>query len=155
MRVAVITSYVAAVEPKSTAEAPVKPVPEITTVFPPAVEPWLGATAEMAGAGMKVKSSLPVSGLVPNGHVTRTAKVPAVWLGAVAVIWVLEFTVYDVAAVPPKVTALAPVSPTKPEPVMTTEVPPPAGPEVGVKEVMAGVAVATADPAFSLPPVTQ
>ena len=44
-------------------------------------------------------------------------------------------TVYDVAAVPPKVTAVAPV---KPVPVIVTEVPPDVGPDAGVIPVKTG-----------------
>ena len=50
-------------------------------------------------------------------------------------IWVAELEVMLVAAVPPKVTAVAPE---RSVPVMVTCVPPAAGPEVGEREVMAG-----------------
>ena len=53
----------------------------------------------------------------------------------VAVIWVAESTVKPVAAVPPKLTALAPV---KLVPVMVTAVPPVVGPEVGLTPVTVG-----------------
>ncbi len=46
-----------------------------------------------------------------------------------AVIWVAESTVNEVAAVAPKVTAVAPV---KPVPVIVTEVPPACGPLFGL-----------------------
>ncbi|MEY9227942.1 hypothetical protein ABIF78_000265 [Bradyrhizobium japonicum] len=73
---------------------------------------------------------------VPPGVVTRisTVLVPA---GDVAVIWVAELTVKPAAAVPPKVTAVAPV---KLVPVMVTVVPPPPGPDVGEIEVTVGAA---------------
>jgi hypothetical protein len=51
--------------------------------------------------------------------------------GAVAVIWVLLLTVYDVALVLPNFTPAAPLVPVKPVPVMTTEVPPAVGPVTG------------------------
>ena len=54
-----------------------------------------------------------------------------------AVIWVGEFRVTDVAAVPPKLT-VAPVM--KLVPVIVTEVPPAVGPEVGLSDVTTGCA---------------
>ena len=44
---------VAATEPKATFVAPVKPVPVIVTVVPPAVVPEVGETLVMAGAGVE------------------------------------------------------------------------------------------------------
>ena len=73
--------------------------------------------------------------LVPPPVVTRTSIVPAAWAGAVAVIWVLLLTVKPLAAVPPKVTAVAPE---KLVPVMVTVVPPLVGPLVGEMEVTVG-----------------
>ena len=60
---------------------------------------------------------------------TVTSTVPAAPAGAVAVMEVALLTVKVVAAVAPKATAVAPV---KLVPVMVTEVPPAAGPEVGL-----------------------
>lgn len=54
----------------------------------------------------------------------------------IAVILVAELTLNDVAAVPPKLTAVAPV---KLVPVIVTAAP--AAPLVGVKEVMVGTAI--------------
>src|SRR6185312_13355671 len=68
---------------------------------------------------------------VPAGVVTAIGPVAAP-AGTVAVIWVAELTV-NVAALPPKVTAVAPV---KPLPVLVTDVP--TGPEVGVNEETVG-----------------
>ena len=65
---------------------------------------------------------------------TSTVPVPA---GDVAVIWVAELTVKVVAAVAPKITAVAPVNPV---PVIVTVVPPDVGPDVGEIEVAAGAA---------------
>jgi len=53
------------------------------------------------------------------------------------VICVAEFTVKPVAAVPPKVTAVAPV---KLVPVIVTTVPPAAGPLVGASDPSVGLA---------------
>ena len=71
---------------------------------------------------------------VPPAVVTLTSTVP-VPAGDVAVIWVAELTVKLVAAVAPKVTAVAPE---KPEPMMITVVPPAKGPAVGEIEVTVG-----------------
>src|SRR6185312_3629722 len=68
---------------------------------------------------------------VPAGVVTAIGPVVAP-VGTVAVIWVAELTV-NVAALPLKVTAVAPV---KPLPVMVTDVP--TGPEVGLNEETVG-----------------
>ena len=54
-----------------------------------------------------MNSATPVP--VPPGVVTCTFTAPAAWAGVVAVIEVALFTVKLVAAVPPKVTAVAPV----------------------------------------------
>jgi hypothetical protein len=67
--------------------------------------------------------------------VSTTAGDPA---GDVAVIWVLLLTVYDVAFAPPNCTLEAPLTPVKPAPVMTTDVPPPAGPDAGDTPLMVG-----------------
>ena len=66
---------------------------------------------------------------MPPGVVTRTSTAPAACAGVVAVIWVAEFTVYDVAAVPPNVTEVAPV---RSVPVIVTIVPPAVVPEEGL-----------------------
>ena len=47
----ITVTAVAAVVPKSTAVAPVKPVPVIVTEVPPAVEPVAGLRLETAGVG--------------------------------------------------------------------------------------------------------
>ena len=61
--------------------------------------------------------------------------VPAAWAGDVAVIDVSLLTVKPVAAVAPKFTAVAPVNPV---PVIVTDVPPAAGPLLGVTLVTVG-----------------
>ena len=72
--------------------------------------------------------------LVPPTVVMRTSTVP-VPAGAVAVICVALLTVKPVAAVAPKVTAVAPE---KLVPVTVTVVPPLVGPLVGEMEVTVG-----------------
>jgi hypothetical protein len=128
---------VAAVPPNCTAVAPVNPVPVMVTEVPPATGPEAGATEVTVGAGIQVNWSAAPVALVPPGVVTRTSTVP-VPAGAVAVMEVAEFTVKPVAGAAPKVTAVAAV---KLVPVIVTEVPPAAGPEVGDIDVTAGWAI--------------
>ena len=73
---------------------------------------------------------------VPPTVVTLMSTVP-VPAGDVAVICVAELTVNAVAAVAPKVTAVAPV---KLVPVIVTTVPPADGPNVGEIDVTVGAA---------------
>src|SRR3979411_2861963 len=69
--------------------------------------------------------------LVPVGVVTVTSTVvPAVPAGADTVIWVALLTVTPVAATVPNLTDVAPV---RLVPEMTTELPPAAGPVVGLR----------------------
>ncbi len=129
---------VPATPPKVTLVAPVRPVPVTVTVFPPPMGPPVGFRAVTWGVTVpKRKLSAEVSGLVPAGVVTEIPTVPAAWAGAVAVILMSLFTVNDVAAVPPKLTAVAPVNP---EPLIVTIVPPPVEPVVGETLVIAGPA---------------
>jgi hypothetical protein len=116
----------AAVPPKLTAVAPVKFIPVMVTVAPLAA--LVGVNEEMAGGGMK---SNPASVASPPGVVIDTPPVDP--LATTAVMVVLETTVNAVAAVPPKLTAVAPV---KFVPVMVTVAPLAA--LVGVNEVMVG-----------------
>jgi len=77
---------------------------------------------------------------VPPDAVTITSATPGVSVaGETAVIENAEFTVTVVADTPPKVT-VEPV--VKLVPAMTTEEPPPVGPELGVNDVTVGDAVA-------------
>ena len=78
-------------------------------------------------------SAAPVA-LVPLPVVTVTSTVP-VPAGEAAVMEVALLTVKLAAAVEPKLTADAPVNPV---PVITTEVPPVVGPEVGLRPVTFG-----------------
>ena len=82
---------------------------------------------------------------MPAGVVTLT--LPVVPLATTAVILVALTTVFDVAAVPPKLTAVAPV---KLVPVMVTVVPLLA--DVGVKEVMVGAATNVKPVDVAVPP---
>jgi hypothetical protein len=74
---------------------------------------------------------------VPPAVVTVTSTVP-VPAGEVAVIEVAELTVKLVALVAPNFTAVAPVNEV---PVIVTDVPPVAGPEVGEIDVTVGAAM--------------
>lgn len=72
---------------------------------------------------------------VPPTVVTATLFVPAVFEGDVAVIWDELSTLKLDAAVPPKLTAVAPE---KLAPEITTTVPPDRGPDDGLTELMVG-----------------
>ena len=87
------------------------------------------------GAARNVNWSAAPVALVPPGVVTVMSTVPALSAGEVAVIDVALLTVNAVAAVAPKLTAVAPV---KPVPVIVTEVPPAVGPLVGLTLVTVG-----------------
>src|SRR6478735_9103093 len=128
----------AAVAPKLTAVAPVNPVPVIVTDVPPAVGPLVGLTLVTVGAAKNVNWSLALVALVPLGVVTVMSTVPALCAGDVAVIDVALLTVNEAAAVAPKLTAVAPVNPV---PVIVTDVPPAAGPLVGLTLVTVGAAL--------------
>ena len=82
-----------------------------------------------------MKWSATEAALVPLGVLTMTSTVPAAADGDKAVTSVAEPTVYDVAAVLPKLTAVAPV---KPVPLMVTEVPPPSAPASGLTALTTG-----------------
>ena len=118
---------VAAVPPKLTAVAPVKLVPVMVTVAPTAAD--VGVNEVIVGTAKK-----PVFVAVPPGVVTET--LPDDPLPTTAVMLVELTTVNDVAAVPPKLTALVPV---KFVPVIVTVLP--AAAVVGVKEVIVGAAI--------------
>ena len=79
-----------------------------------------------------------VSVAVPPEVVTITFTAPAAWAGVVAVIVVALLTMKLAAAVPPKLTAVAPV---RLVPVSVTEVPPELLPLAGVSEVNVGLAL--------------
>ena len=76
--------------------------------------------------------------LVPLGVVTSTLAVLALPVGVVTVMIEVELTTNTgVAAVPPIVTAVAPV---KPVPVMVTDCPPASAPDDGLMDVTVGPA---------------
>ena len=137
IRVSELKVKLAATVPKFTAVAPVKPVPVIVTTVPPAVLPLVGLTLVTAGAAaaVYVKWSEAETADVPVGLLTTTSTVPAASAGEKAVIEVSELTVKLVAALLPKVTAVAPV---KALPVIVTDVPPAVLPLVGLTLVTDG-----------------
>jgi hypothetical protein len=98
---------VAAVPPKLTAVAPVKLVPVIVTDPPPAVVPLDGLTPVTVGGATKRYWSAEDVSEVPAAFTTVTSTVPAECAGAVAVIEVAELIVKLLAAVVPKLTAVA------------------------------------------------
>jgi hypothetical protein len=104
-------------------------------MLPPAVTGLLLPATGAAGTGITVK--IPLLTAMPEGVVTLM--VPVVPLPTVAVICVAELTVNEMAAVPPMLTAVAPV---KFVPVMLT-VAVPAQPEAGVKKVIVGAITTT------------
>src|SRR2546427_5312614 len=123
----------AAAMEKLTLVVAVKPLPVMVTIVP--TGPLVGVKDVITGTTVTTKLDELVP--VPAGFVTWIAPVVAV-AGTVAVICVSEFTV-KLAAVPAKLT---PVVPVKPVPVMVTTVVP-AGPFVGVNEVMEGTTITT------------
>ena len=135
MEVGLMTvKLVADVVPNLTAVAPLKFVPVMVTVVPPATGPLDGETPVSAGSAINVNWSAADVTLVPSGVVTVTSTVP-VPAGEVAVMVDGLTTVNAVAATTPNLTLLAPV---KFVPVMVTVVPPAAGPKVGLSAVTIG-----------------
>jgi hypothetical protein len=84
-----------------------------------------------------VKWSAELVADVPPTVVTVTSTVPAAPAGEVAVMLVALTTVNEVAAVDPKLTAVAPV---RTVPVIVTVFPPPSRPAVGEIPVTVGTA---------------
>jgi hypothetical protein len=131
--VAEVTVKVAALVPLNfTALAPVKFAPVIVTLVP--IGPLVGVKLVIDGAGAVTVNEVALVA-VPPAVVTLIVPVVAP-LGAVAVIWVDEFTVNVVALVPLNFTAVAPV---KFAPVIVTLVP--MFPLVGEKLAMLGTGV--------------
>lgn len=93
---------VAAVPPKLTEAADVKLLPVMVTVAP--VVALVGAKEAMTGEAIKVN---PSNVAVPPGVVTAT--LPALPLATTAEMLLAEVIVKEAAAVPPKVTAVAPL----------------------------------------------
>ena len=130
MLVALTTvNVVAALPPKLTAVAPVKFVPVILTTCP--VLPDVGVKDVIEGAGVEDINVNPALLAMPFDVVTLT--LPVAPAPTTAVILVALTTVNEVAAVPPKLTADAPV---KFVPVIVTVCPVPA--EIGLKEAIVG-----------------
>jgi hypothetical protein len=132
----VTVKLAAAVPPNVTAITPVKFLPAMMTLVPPAVGPLFGETEATVGAPMKVKASLAVP--EPPVAVTPTSTVPAICAGVTAVIDVALVTVKLAAGNLPNVTAVVPV---KPLPVIVTVVPPSVGPLFGETEVTVGAPI--------------
>jgi len=126
-----------AASPKSTAVAPPKFVPVIVTVVPPANGPAEGLMLVTAGAPRYVNWSAEEIAETPPGLLTVTLAMPIEAIGLTAVIWVAELTVKVLAGIDPKSTAIAVVNPV---PLIVTDVPPVAGPIMGLMPVTDGVA---------------
>jgi hypothetical protein len=123
-------------EVNSAALAP-KLVPVSVIVLVTPAVPGVTDTLVSDGFGESYEKSV-LAAFVPPAVVTSTlAEVPAVPAGVFAVIVVEFTTTTDVAAVPPIVTAVAPV---KSAPVIVTSVPPLAGPWFGEIFVTVGAA---------------
>jgi hypothetical protein len=115
------------VVPNITSTTWMKPLPVMTTGVPPAVGPAAGLTLVTDGSGAYVNWSAMEVADVPPGVVTRMSTMPVPG-AAVATIVVELVTEKVVAAVAPKVTAVAPL---KLVPWMVTIVPPVSGPDIG------------------------
>ena len=134
MVVALVTvKLAAAVPPNVTAVAPVRLVPVMVTVVPPAVGPVVGTKLVIVGGATNLK--VPGDVAVPPGVVSDTATVPAAWAGATALTVVGPVTVKLLADVVPNLTAVTPV---RLVPVTVTVVPPVVGPAVGAMPVTVG-----------------
>jgi hypothetical protein len=127
--------------PNSTWLAPVKPLPVIASAVPPAVLPEV--VSRLVTAGTAAVDAVNWSALdvddVPLGVTTVICQVPAGKPGAVAMMALSEIIVKLVAAVLPKLTALAPV---KPVPRMATTAPPAVLPELSEMLLTDGAAAA-------------
>jgi hypothetical protein len=124
---------VAAVPPKLTAVAPVRLVPVMVTVAPEVAV--VGLNDAMVGVAIGRLNVNPAKEAAPPDVVTLT--LPDAPAPTTAVMLVAEATLNEVAAVPPKLTAVAPV---RLVPVMVTVAPEAA--VVGVNDAIAGVGVA-------------
>ncbi len=131
------TTPVPATVPNFTPVTPLKPVPVMVTLVPPAVDPEVTLRPVTVGAGgaVKVNWSAGLVALVPPAALTVTSTVPADSAGEVTVIEVVELTTTPVPATVPNFT---PVTPLKPVPVMVTLVPPAVDPEVTLRPVTVG-----------------
>ena len=114
----ITVKVVAATDPNLTEVAPVNPLPLRLTTVPPAAGPEFGETPETTVAYVNLSAALEAE--VPPIVVTVTSTVPADSAGKTAVIDDALTTVYEVAAMDPNMTLLAPMNPV---PVIVTEVP--------------------------------
>jgi hypothetical protein len=125
-----------------TAVVPVKPVPVIVIVLPPAVGPEAGEIPVISVPGRKVNWSAGVTALVPSGVTTVTSTVPSAWEAVVVVISVSETTVKTKSgSAESKSTSVALV---KPVPVIVTRWPPRSIPRAGLTLVTVGASAALA-----------
>lgn len=129
-------TFVAALPPNNTPDAPVNPVPVTVAVVPPVVGPRSGLTAVTVGGGLYVYSSATEVALVPPGVVTVTSTVPISPAGDTQVRVDALVTWTSVADAMPNETVVAPL--TNPEPLIVTVCPPAAGPLLGLTDVTVG-----------------
>jgi hypothetical protein len=125
---------VAATEPNTTLVAPVKLVPVIVTVVPPAAVPEVGEMPVTAGEAY-VNSSPAAGALVPSTVLTKTLCVLGAPGGDTATISLSDTTANPAAGTDPKRT---PVAEVKPEPSMVMIVPPAVVPTPGEIVVTTG-----------------
>jgi hypothetical protein len=130
---------VAAVPPRVTPVVPIRFVPVIVTLLPPAIGPAAGAMAVNVGNGRYVYA-LFLRAVWPSLLVTTTSMEPVVPAGVKAVIVVAEDLTTVVAGTPPIVTPSNPPA-TKFVPVMVIAVPPATGPDAGAMLVNVGAGV--------------
>ena len=129
----VTVSDAAAVVPNWTALAPVRSVPVMVTVVPPAVEPLVGVNVVTVDS-VVTKAKFPLEVTVsPEGPATDILTVAAAWALVLAVIVDALVTVNPAAVVAPNRTSL---TLSRSVPVMVTVVSPVVGPLAGVIEVM-------------------
>jgi hypothetical protein len=139
--------------PKLTAETPIKFEPLIVTDVPPAVVPVAVPRLVTTGAGdWKVNRSAAEVSDVPAALVTVTSTVPADSAAVMAVIEVGELTVKERAATEPNITDETLL---KFVPMITTDVPPEAFPEVTPRPVTAGVPFGAVNVNWSVEPVVE
>ena len=135
IEVAVATTLVAATPPIFTV-APIKFVPVIVMVVPPATGPEIGATVVMVGSATYVNAAVLVA--TPPAVVTTTSFAPTALAGVSAVMEVELTTRTLLAATPPTFTVVAPS--TKLVPAIVIDVPAVSGPDGGDTLVMVGSA---------------
>jgi hypothetical protein len=130
---------VAAVPPRVTPVVPIRFVPVIVTLLPPAIGPAPGAMLVKVGIARYVYAPLFVA-VWPSLLVITTSLAPAVPAGVTAVIVVAAVLTTLVAGTPPIFTPNKPPA-TKFVPVIVIAVPPAIGPAAGATVVIVGAAV--------------